>query len=79
MNKLPFLQEKSWPRIAKQAGESRYGYSEDEALMEDATKELMRGIEAKDVAMIMNAIEALVEIIKNQNSGDENDDASENA
>lgn len=70
---LPFLKESKWPRMAKISGESKYGFSEDDELMEDATKELMRGIETKEISAIINAIEALVEIIKSKHVGEADD------
>jgi hypothetical protein len=60
---LPFLKPKSWPRVGKPVGESRYGYSEDDDLIEGALDELMAALESKDRAKIHSAIEALVRFI----------------
>lgn len=75
MNNLPFLKEKSWPRIGKTPDESKYGFSEDDELKEEAVKELMQGLHAKDYQMISRAIEALVQVIKNKQTGNDNADA----
>lgn len=67
---LPFLKEKTWPRVAKPMGESRYGYSEDDDLIEVALDELMAALESKDGSKIHSAIEALVDFIRNKESAD---------
>lgn len=49
-------------------GESRYGFSEDDEMSEDAIKELMEAIESKDKSKLMKALSALVEVIRNKNA-----------
>jgi glutamyl-tRNA reductase len=68
MNKLPFLKGSKWPRIGKPVGESKYGFSEDEELMEDTLKELMSAYEAKDHVALIDSLKALVELIRNKES-----------
>jgi hypothetical protein len=65
---LPFLKNKTWPRVAKPIGESRYGYSEDDDLIEQLLEELMAAYHAKDHAKIHSAIEALVHFIQSKES-----------
>ena len=48
MNQLPFLKENSWPKKAKSSGISKYGFGEDDELLEQALKELIQSIESKD-------------------------------
>lgn len=67
---LPFLKNKKLPRIAGPIGEVKYGYSEDENMSEDAIKELLAAVESKDASKLMQAISALVEIIRNKNDAD---------
>lgn len=68
--KLPFLKQKTWLRTAKISGESRYGFSEDDDLIEQSLDELMAALESKDHAKIHSAIEALVNFIHNRESAD---------
>jgi hypothetical protein len=65
---LPFLKKNKLPRIAGPMGESRYGFSEDDEMSEDAIKELMEAIESKDKSKLMKALSALVEVIRNKNA-----------
>jgi len=65
---LPFLKPKTWPRVGKPVGESRYGFSEDDDLIEGALDELMAALESKDHAKIHSAIEALVRFIHSKES-----------
>lgn len=60
---LPFLKEKTWPRTSKPVGESRYGFSEDDDLIEHALDELIAALHGKDGSKIHSAIEALIQII----------------
>lgn len=64
--------------MAKPLDETKYGFSEDDNHMEDATKELMHGFQTKDYALIMQAIEALVQLIKSKHTGEQDVDALEN-
>jgi hypothetical protein len=75
---LPFLKPKTWPRIGKPVGESRYGFSQDDDIIEQALDELMRALESKDGAKIHSAIEALVNLIhiRESNASDSQEDAS---
>ena len=73
MNKLPFLQPKGWPQKVRISGESKYGFSEDDEIIEQALHELSSAIESKDHKQMMDAIEALVDCIMAREG---NDDAS---
>jgi hypothetical protein len=79
MSMLPFQKENKWPKKAKVAGESRYGFSESEELMEDAVKELMAAIHVRDFEGVMDAIKALVLIIKNKHEESDNVETREEA
>lgn len=70
MKGLPFLKQKRWPRLAKNTGESLYGFSEEEELTERSFDELMRAFEAKDSRAVRSAFEALIEIIMNRGEPD---------
>lgn len=65
---LPFLKEKQWPRVGKPVGESRYGFSEDDDIIESALDELMQALQSKDGAQIHSALEALVNVIHTRES-----------
>ena len=67
---LPFLKNKKLPHSVRQPGESMYGFSEDEEMSEDSIKELIQAIESKDHSKLMQAISALVEMIRNKNASD---------
>ena len=54
--------------MGKPVGESRYGYSEDDDLIEGALNELMAALEAKDGSKIHSALEALVNFIQSKES-----------
>lgn len=56
--------------MGKPVGESRYGFSEDDDLIEGALDELMAALASKDGAKIHSAIEALVHFIHNRESAD---------
>lgn len=66
MNKLPFLKGSKWPRIGKPAGESKYGFSEDDELLEDGLKELMAAYESKDHIKLIDSLKALIALIRNK-------------
>jgi hypothetical protein len=48
------------------SGESRYGFSEDDDLIESALDELQAAMEARNHSGIVSAIKALVQFIKNR-------------
>ena len=66
MNKLPFLKGSKWPRIGKPTGESKYGFSEDDELLEQLLGELMAAYEAKDHVALVDSLKALISLIKNK-------------
>jgi hypothetical protein len=72
MNKLPFLEPKGWPKLRKMSGESKYGFSEDDELIESALNELHQAIESKDHKLMLGALSALIDCILNKEPGDEN-------
>lgn len=49
--------------MAKISGESRYGFSEDDDIIEQALDELIHALESKDGTKIHSAIEVLVNFI----------------
>ncbi len=63
---LPFLKPKGWPMRRKMSGESRYGFSEDDDLIEDALEELIASLHAKDSGKLIQALSALIEVIRNK-------------
>lgn len=63
---LPFLKPKVWPQLAKITGESKYGFSEDDDLIEDTLKELMEAYESKDHNKFMSAFMALIDVIRSK-------------
>lgn len=66
INKLPFLKGSRWPRIGKPVGESKYGFSEDDDMIEDGLKELMAAYEAKDHIKLIDSLKALIALIRNK-------------
>lgn len=65
---LPFLKNKKLPSSVRKPGESRYGFSEDEKLSEDAVKELIEAIDSKDHSKLMKSLTALIELIRNKSN-----------
>ena len=63
MNKLPFLKPNSWPQLRKYSGESKYGFSEDDNLVEHALDEVIEAMQAKDHKKMVSAIIALIDCI----------------
>ncbi len=57
---LPFLKNRSWPRIAKPMEEKMVNGSPDDHLEAHCAGELFEAIESKDVAKFRHALEALV-------------------
>jgi hypothetical protein len=68
MNQLPFLKPKGPAKLRKLAGVSKYGFSEDDELIESALSELSQAIESKDHKQMMSALSALVDCIMNKES-----------
>ena len=67
---LPFIHERKVPKLRKYAGESRYGFSEDDELIESALDELIEAMSAKDHAKVLESIQALIRCIKNREDSD---------
>lgn len=63
---LPFLKPKGWPKLRKMAGESRYGFSEDDDMIEKALDELLQAMDTKDHALLVSSLQALVRCIQNK-------------
>ena len=59
-----------WPRIGKPAGESKYGFSEDDELLESLLSELQAAYESKDHVALIDALKALINVIKNKEASD---------
>ena len=57
---LPFLKEKSWPRIAKPMDEKFFGGSPEEMLEESCIEELMEAVSNMNVSQFRQSVEALV-------------------
>jgi hypothetical protein len=62
MMNLPFLKPKGWPMKAEVLGEKKYGYSEDDELIDNALDELLACVEAKDHKGLVHALKALIEL-----------------
>ena len=56
--------------LRKMHGESKYGFSEDDELIESALDELMEALDTKDHSKLIQAVKALVHIIKNKEPDD---------
>jgi hypothetical protein len=67
---LPFLKPKTWPTRRKLVGESRYGFSEDDDLIEHALDELIEAREKKDHKAFVKALKAIIQFIKNKEESD---------
>ncbi len=65
MNNLPFLKKK-FGRPSQSQGEARYGFSEDDDLIEHALDEVINSIDTKDSNKFVNAIIALVNCIRSK-------------
>ncbi len=65
---LPFLQKPKVPQLRKMSGVSKYGFSDEDELMEHACRELVDAYHAKDSKLMMQAMETLVELIRNKNA-----------
>lgn len=76
MNKLPFLKGTKWPRVGKPAGESKYGFSEDDELLESLLGELMAAYESKDHIGLIDSLKALIQLIQTKESSDAQHDES---
>jgi hypothetical protein len=63
MSKLPFLEPKGWPKLRKMSGVSKYGYSEEDEMVESALDELIQAVQSKDNKQFMEALKALIDCI----------------
>lgn len=68
--KLPFLKQRTVPKLRTMSGVSKYGFSEDDDLIESALDDLIHAVDQKDHKALMDAIHALVRCIKNKESSD---------
>jgi hypothetical protein len=68
--KLPFLEKKGLPKLRKMSGESRYGFSEDDDLIDSALDELLAAIASRSHSQIVKSIKALVGLIRNKGESD---------
>jgi hypothetical protein len=73
MSNLPFQKKKVWPKERKLAGVSKYGYSEDDELVEQASNEFMQAIESKDHKKLAEAIKALIHCVMAKEQGQDNE------
>lgn len=69
--KLPFLKEHGWPKKAKIAGVSKYGFSEDDDLAEKAAHELIESFHSGDHKQMMSALSALIEALRSKHAAHE--------
>ena len=68
---LPFLQPRGWPQKAKIVGESKYGFDEDDDMVDQALDELIAAIEAKDHRRSLAAVRALLQCLEShEGAGD---------
>jgi hypothetical protein len=74
---LPFLKPKGIAKRRQYAGESRYGFSEDDELIENALDELISALERKDHRKVMESIQALIHCIKNREDSNATDSLEE--
>ena len=63
MTNLPFLKPHGWPQLRKYAGESKYGFSEDDEIIEHALDELIQAIQGKDSKLLVSSLRALIDCI----------------
>jgi hypothetical protein len=68
MTKLPFLQNDKLPKLRKLSGVSKYGFSEDDELIESMLNELVQAIESKDHKQMREALGAIIDCIMNKES-----------
>ena len=71
MNKLPFLKSRQPAALRKQVGVSKYGFSEDDEIIENSLNELMEAVHSKDHSKLMQALKALIECIMAKEPGEE--------
>jgi hypothetical protein len=70
VNALPFLRPKGWPQLRKVSGVSKYGFSEDDDLIEQALDELIAALESKNHEATLTALEALIDVVMNKEDTD---------
>lgn len=63
MNKLPFLKPNGPAVKRKLSGVSKYGFSENDDMIESALHELTDAVDSKDHKKLINSIHALIECI----------------
>jgi hypothetical protein len=68
MSNLPFLKPKVWPTKRKMSGISKYGFSEDDELIEQSLNELIHAVESKDHKQASMALKALIDCVMNKES-----------
>lgn len=73
MTNLPFLKPHGWPQKAKISGESKYGFDEDDELIESALDELIEAIHSKEHKRAVTAIRALMDLISSDGEQDVTD------
>lgn len=71
---LPFLKKQGLPKLRKLSGESKYGFSEDDELIEHSLNELMQAVESKDHMKMSEAIKALIDCIMAKEGNQDADD-----
>ena len=71
---LPFLNARKVPKLRTLAGESKYGFSEDDELCEELVNELIQAFEQEDHKKLVESLNALVELIRNKDASDAQQD-----
>ncbi len=74
---LPFLENKSWPRIGKPVGTEYHNYSEREELALSAMDDVRQALETKDKLRLVAAVEALIMLAMTQEDPDAPDTQQE--
>jgi 2-phospho-L-lactate transferase/gluconeogenesis factor (CofD/UPF0052 family) len=63
---LPFLKTREVPKLRRMSGISKYGFSEDDDLIENSLDELISALESKDHKSFVQALKALIQCVKNK-------------
>lgn len=75
MSSLPFIEDNKLPKLRKLSGVSKYGFSEDDELVESSLNELMQAIESKNHTQLVTALKALIDCIVAKEQGEDKSNA----
>lgn len=73
MSNLPFLKSRAPAKLRKMSGISKYGFSENDELIESTLNELHQAIESKDHSKLASAIKALIDCVMAKEQGPDNE------